>query len=181
MRWLVALLAWTLWLRARHRATLEATPRASDEASELALEEITLKRAEAVLEIELAAADVIDLKSVGLLTADVAALTILVAAHGQIDWWWAPAALMTISGVCFFLVLRTREWLLAPEFPEFRDEHVGKSRIEITHAMLEVVLECRETDYPFLEDKGKWFKRGYSTLALALVTLLIAALAMLPG
>jgi hypothetical protein len=152
-------------------------PLGSDD-SDLALAEVTLARAKEVLGLELGSADIIDLKSVGLATADVAALTILVAAHGGLGYWWVPAMVMGCSGFCFFLVLRQRVWLFGPDFTKFRDEHAGLSRLEITEGMLADVLACGKNNEPFLKFKARWFRYGYRLLALSLIALaFIAALA----
>jgi hypothetical protein len=141
--------------------------------SNLALAEISLRRAEEVLKIELECADVIDLKSVGLATADVAALTILIAAHKSVLYWWAPATLMAMSGVCFFIVLRSRQWEWAGEFEPFRRLNYLRTRLEITEAMLADVIASREQNYPHLVAKAKYFRRGYWLLATGLLTLFV--------
>jgi hypothetical protein len=142
------------------------TPRSVPDDSDLALADITLASAKDQLFFECTAADVIDLKAVGLATADVAALTILVAAHRTIGFWWVPAAFMVMGGVCFFLVLWQRDWEFGPRLNEFREKYAGLSRTEILEGMLSDVEDNRKHNDPFLESKADWFLRGYFALAL---------------
>jgi ABC-type Fe3+-siderophore transport system permease subunit len=81
-------------------------------ADEAALAEITLTLAQDIFRIELETADTIDLKAVGLATADVAALTILLSFHGSVSHWWAASVLLAVAGVCLFLVMWQRHWEL---------------------------------------------------------------------
>lgn len=147
-----------------------------EDDSRLALAEITLARLDAMLEIELEVGDAIDVKAVGLATADVAALTIIVVFHDSVPVWWLSSILMGAAGVFLFLVLRQRQWRYAPDLTKFWVENVGKPRVEIVEGMLASLSESREHNVPFLVFKAKWFRWGYLTLAAGLVALLASAL-----
>lgn len=149
------------------------TPRDLD--SDLALAEVTLARADSLLSIDLGAADTIDIKAVGLATAGIAALTIIIVFHRSVPIWWAPTALMTASGVFFFLTLRQQKWVYAPDIPAFRTKHSGKSRVQLLEAMRDEVLEAYEKNGPLVDDKARWFQWGYRCLAAGLIVLLAGA------
>jgi hypothetical protein len=150
--------------------------------SDLALAEITLVQAEALFRADLAVADLIDLKAVGLATADVAALTILVTFHnGRVAHWWAAAAFMAISGVCFFLVLRQREWELGIDPKDFWNKNANRSSVQILEDALASVNKNLEINGPFVDYKSRWFLRGYRLLAVGLGTLLATTVWRLYG
>lgn len=75
---------------------------------DLALAEMALRFSQEALRNELSTADTIDLKAVGLATADVAALTIVVSFHRSVSDWWASAVLLGVAALCFFLVMWQR-------------------------------------------------------------------------
>jgi hypothetical protein len=138
----------------------------------LALPEITLALASDTYRNELTAADTIDLKAVGLATADVAALTILISFHKSVSEWWISAALLAASGFCLFLVLRQRFWELGIEPKDFWDENEGKPREAILESAIAGIERNRTTNEPFLLSKALWFRWGYRSLAAGLATLL---------
>jgi hypothetical protein len=143
---------------------------------DLALAETTLSLAEALYREELSAADTIDVKAVGLATADVAALTILVTFHKSVAQWWLTAVLLVAAGVCFFLVLRRRIWELGTEPRPFWDENSGKTRLVILESALASTERNRKHNEPFVRAKGFWFLYGYLTLGIGLVALLATTL-----
>jgi hypothetical protein len=167
---------WRLWRRDRRRdrANRQAPPPSDDR--DIALAEITLALAESLYGEELSAADTIDLKAVGLGTADVAALTILVTFHRDVSQWWAAAILLVISGVCFFTVLRRRFWWLGTEPRKFWDENTDRPRLVVLESALASTEENMTHNEPFLRFKARWFFMGYVTLALGIAVLLITAL-----
>jgi hypothetical protein len=132
---------------------------------------VALERSSAILEIELNSADVLDFKAIGLGAADLASVGVLVAAHRSIPFWWASTGLLILSSLFFTVVLRPRRWEFGPDFNEFRELHYGKSRLEITEAMLSEVLHALDTNSPFLKAKGRHFKRGFAILLVALLIL----------
>jgi hypothetical protein len=171
---LPAYVFWKLWRR--DRARLHRRDDEEQAASDLALAEITTASARSTLDIELGAADTIDIKAVGLATADVAALTIVVTVHEQVPVWWGPAGLLSFAGVCFFFVLRQRYWEYAPDPERFREDHYGGTRTEILDAMLADLVKYRKHNDPLLKFKARWFQWGYWALAGGLAFLLVATL-----
>lgn len=144
-----------------------------DPASELALAEIGLSLAGDLFRAELASADTVDLKAVGLAAADVPALALVVTFHGSVTWWWLSTAFLVSSGICFFLVVRQRRWVLGTEPKDFWNENFGKTRQVMLESALASTERNRERIEPFLESKGVWFRWGYRLLALGLLALLI--------
>lgn len=140
--------------------------------SDLALAETTLRAAEDLFQAELDTADTIDLKAVGLLAADVAALAVVVTFHRSLaSWWWLAAILLAVSCVCFFFVLWQRNWELGIDPTEFWQRNRHRSRLEILEDALAVIERNREHNEPFLESKADWFSYGYWSLFLGLASL----------
>jgi hypothetical protein len=83
---------------------------------------------------------------------------------------------MFVSALFFLRVMRARNWEFGPDFQEFRESQFGKSRLEITEAMLSEVLHALDTNEPFVKEKGRNFKRGYRILVVAIVVLVAAAI-----
>jgi hypothetical protein len=172
---------WRLWRRDRRTLTdstaVDEDPEAAAEAaSRVAIAEVLLERAGTELDLDLGAADTIDLKAVGLATAAVAALTILVTFHRDLPAWWLHSTFIGISAVCFFLVLWQRDWQYAPEIERFREDNYGRPRVEILEEMLGALVEYRQRNKPYLLFKAWCFQLGYFTLAIGVVTLLAASL-----
>lgn len=176
MRGVTLLLSYALWrLWRRDRKRLGALSDADDDASEIALGEAVLARAESSMRIELGVADTVDLKAVGLATADVAALTISVLFHKDLPAWWISVTIMALAGVCFFFVLRQREWFYEPNLDLFWAEHVGQPPAQIPEAMLAAIVEARGKNRHHIENKATWFRWGYWCLSAGLLALLASA------
>lgn len=141
-------------------------------ADEVALAEITLSLAQDIFSVELETADTIDLKAVGLATADVAALTILLSFHGSVSHWWAASVLLAAAGVCFFLVMWQRHWELGVEPYDFWLENAGRTRLAMLESALASTERNRRHNDRFLLSKAFWFLWGYRALAAGLLTLL---------
>lgn len=149
-----------------------------EEADELALAQTTLALAEDIFRAELLSADTIDLKSVGLATADVAALTILVTFHASVwKWAWGPSAvLLSLSALSFFVVLRQRRWRLGVDPKKYWEANTGRGRLEGVESAIATTEKNRRHNEPYLESKGDWFLRGYVLLAAGLIVLILATL-----
>jgi hypothetical protein len=88
------------------------------------------------------------------------------------SWWWVPATFLTLSSLCFFLVLSQREWELGTDPQDVWARNRHRSRLEILEFALASTEGNRNHNEPFLESKADWFFRGYWTLAIGIFTLL---------
>ena len=114
-----------------------------------------------------------DFKAAGLLAADVASLAVVVTFHADLaSWWWVPATFLTLSSLCFFLVLSQREWELGTDPQDFWARNRHRSRLENLEFALASTEGNRKQNKPSLESQAHWFFRGYWTLAIGIFTLL---------
>jgi hypothetical protein len=166
MKLLGGFLLWRLWRRRR-----KARRRAGDHHnSDTTLSELLLARADLMLDNQFGNSDVLDLKAVGLLTADVAAVTILAvvpAAVGKL--WWVPALLMIGAGAYFLRVVRTRDWDVGPDLDAFREEQYRRSPLQMTDEMLADVVLAMTNNLPLVDGKARMFRNGYRLLAASLL------------
>jgi hypothetical protein len=143
-------------------------------ASELALYEVTLGRADAVLERYLSDTDHLDLKAMHLAVVDIAAFSILVVLHRGV-LWPIPAVLLAAAGMLFWGVFRPRSWDYGPDLAAFRSEQKGRTRPEITRAMLDDVIAGTDINAPRLTRKAAYFTWGYRILGAGLISSFILA------
>src|SRR4051794_26542760 len=109
-----------------------------------AMAEVLLRRSEALIEVSLGDSDILDMKAVTLLTADIAALSILIPFHRRhSDVWWVAAVLMVVAGAFFYRAIQTRTYKLGQQLPAFRDAQWGKASREIYEAMVVEIETAR--------------------------------------
>lgn len=136
--------------------------------------EVLLRRAEALVEVSLGDSDILDMKAVTLLTADIAALSLLIPFHHPHSHvWWIAAALMVVAGLFFYQAIQTREYKVAQKLPTFRERNWGASPREIYEAMFVELQDVRtDTDNQVIT-KHDQFQRGYialgATMGMALL------------
>jgi hypothetical protein len=169
---LVVLRVWRL-LRSQDR---EAARTQGDE-SDLVLAKVAVEHAAAQLDAQMGDSDTLDLKALGLLTVDVAAITILVATHESLNrFWWIAAALLGVGAFFFLAAQRLTEFDRGPDILEFRSENTGASPVRITETMLSDLLLACDRNEPVLRQKIRNVEWGSRFLVVGVILGLVLAL-----
>lgn len=165
---------WRLWRREPPTVRRAATADAGE--SDRVVAELLLARVDAFHALAGTSADVIDAKATGLLTADIAAGTILVAAHGNVGRAWiVPALGLAVAAATFLRVIRTRTWDYGPDLEAFRRESNGAAAVDAILKMTSDMQASWALNETTVRDKGTLFHHGYRVLYASLVGALLLA------
>jgi hypothetical protein len=177
-KWATAFVLWRLWRRDRRRAAMFAAPTDEERAeSDDAVAEALLSFLRSWQVILLNNNYILDQKAVGLLTGDVAAFTIVLAAHKSLgQFWLLPAAIMLLAAFFFYRVIMAREYDLGPGLDEFRTNNDGTPALDVKLAMAADLQVSVQSIADIVDEKLSQFRWGYRVLTLSLV---VAALCVL--
>lgn len=117
--------------------------------------------------------DALDVKALGLLGADAAALAVLVATHDALSrLWWIPAVGLGIAGMLLLAAVWPRTMDSGPDWRRFYDRWGGAIPAQAARQMLVELLAAVETnDAQARKAHGKnvVFKLAFALLVVSLV------------
>jgi hypothetical protein len=83
-----------------------------------------VERAQSRLDAQLRVVQGLDLKALGLLGADAAAVGVLIAIHGAVNrLWWLDAASLAVAGLLLLIAVWPRSFDFGPSLRAFYDAH----------------------------------------------------------
>jgi hypothetical protein len=131
---------------------------------------------ERIQEIEGASFDTLDSKATGLLIADIAGGTVLVAFHSALgSTWLGPAVGLAFAAAFFLRAIRTMKWDYGPDVEVFRRETDGMPPTDAIAKMVADLKESWAVNARIVGAKSRLVRWGYSLLYVSLVGALIAA------
>jgi hypothetical protein len=143
---------------------------AAREASDRQIAELLLERVDAFHVLEGTSSDVIDAKATGLLVADTAVGTILVAAHGDVGpAWIAPAFGLAVAAWFLMRVIRRRDWDYGPDLDKFLTETDGVPAITAITKMASDMQKSWQINAVTVKRKGDLFHVGYHVMYWSLI------------
>jgi hypothetical protein len=81
--------------------------------------DLAIRQAQARLEMQFRNTDALDVKALGVLAADAAAIGVLVATHSSLNrFWWIPCAGLAVAGLLLLISVRPRELDQGPDIFE---------------------------------------------------------------
>lgn len=132
--------------------------------------EMVIARVQARLDGQMRDNDALDVKALGVLGADAAAIAVLVAVHTSINrFWWVPALGLAAAGLLFLAAIWPRSFDVGPNWREFYDTFGGGSASEVGQQMLAELLQAVEGNDEKAPRKNTPFKIGFAILAVSLV------------
>jgi hypothetical protein len=139
---------------------------------------LAVERTQAQLDAQLASDDAVDLKALGVLGADAAAMGVLVAAHGSLNpLWWVPMAVLAAAGLVLLWVVYPVELQTGPRWTEWYAVFGAGSFGEAGRQMLVDLTAALDVNRVKLRRNGRRFKVGFVLVLIGLVRCAVAGLA----
>jgi hypothetical protein len=163
------------------RLTREQTPGLPGEAPPDAevVTQLVITGALSRLEAQLRDDNARDLKALGVLGADAAALGVLIAAHDAVSrLWWVPAAGLTVAGLLLLVTVWPRKLDEGPNWREFYDTFGGGTASDVGRQMLAELLAAIDENERRTRTRkpNAVFKVGLILMAVSVVTSVLIAL-----
>jgi hypothetical protein len=138
---------------------------------------LVVEQATARLENQFRDVDALDVKALGVLGADAAALGVLVATHDSLNnLWWLPTCGLAVSGLLLLLCVWPRALDEGPNLRTFFETFGGQPYPEVALQMLGELLAAVEGNELRAPPKGRVFKAGFATLVVSLAGAFLVAL-----
>jgi hypothetical protein len=135
--------------------------------------EMVLVQASARLEGQFRDNDALDVKTLGLLGANVAVLGLLIATHSSLGHlWWLPALSLGVSGVLQVVAVFPRKLDSGPSWRWIYETYGGGAPLEVGRVMLaEILAAIDRNDASSRKPHGKnfLFKIGFAALIIGMI------------
>ncbi|HEY8777360.1 MAG TPA: hypothetical protein VIM33_12895 [Gaiellaceae bacterium] len=138
--------------------------------------QMVIAQAQARLASQFRLSDSLDVKALGVLAADAAALGVLIAAHDAINpHWWIAALILSVGGVLLLIAVWPRELDEGPNLREFYRNFGGGTAEYVGRQLLSELLAAIEGNN---RKKGKsgLFKLGFAIMVIGLIGCAIVGL-----
>jgi hypothetical protein len=157
---------------------LSEPPQSDKEEAHDVLIDVATKRAIWIVESQLEDSAVYDLKALGLLAVDAAALTVLVGAHSSLNHLWVISLLLLLAaGILLCLVVWPTGYELGPDAEEFYAENMNSATVrQIRERMLSELLEAVNLNDPSTPRKDIRLRCGFVLLVAGVLVGLAFAL-----
>jgi hypothetical protein len=120
--------------------------------------------------------DALDLKALGILAVDAAAVAALVAAHQVLNgFWWIPALGLAAAGLLLTVSIWPQEFDSGPDWREFYETYGGGTAIDVSRQMLAEMLEAIEGNDALAKETVAGFGKS-SIFKLGLILFVISLL-----
>jgi len=131
---------------------------------------MVVDRAQSQLDAQLAADDAVDLKALGVLGADAAALGVLVAAHSSLNpFWWVPMAVLSAAGLVLLVVVYPVKLDSGPRWTAWYEEFGGGTAADAGRQMLVDLTATIDANGRKMRRNGLIFKIGFGLMLLGLI------------
>jgi hypothetical protein len=108
---------------------------------------LVVTQGRARLEGQLRDSDALDVKALGILGADAAALGVLIATHDAISTvWWIPAAGLGVVALLLFVALWPRRLDSGPNWRVFYETYGGGAAVDVGRQMLGELLDAVDSN-----------------------------------
>lgn len=139
--------------------------------------ELVVGQATARLDNQFRNVDALDVKALGVLGADAAALGVLIATHDTLNHlWWFPSAGLVLGGLLLLLCVWPRALDEGPNLRDFFESFGGQRYPEVGLQMLGELLAAVETNDARTPFKGRVFKAGFGVIVVSLAGSFVVAL-----
>jgi hypothetical protein len=109
--------------------------------------QMLVERAQSRLDAQLRVVQGLDLKALGLLGADAAAVGVLIAIHGAVNrLWWLDAAGLAAAGLLLLIAVWPRSFDFGPSLRAFYDAHGSGAAVDVARHLLAELLAAIETN-----------------------------------
>jgi hypothetical protein len=120
--------------------------RGTDDDGALAVQ-MLVAHAQARLDSQLRVEQGRDIRALGLLGADVAALGVLIAVHGAVNrFWWMVASGLGVAGSLLLVTVWPRKLDLGPSVRSFYEAFGSGATLDLARQMLAELLEATEAN-----------------------------------
>jgi len=109
--------------------------------------QMLVARAQSRLDAQLRVLQGLDLKALGLLGADAAAVGVLIAIHDAVNrLWWLDASGLAVAGLLLLIAVWPRSFDVGPSLRTFYDTHGSGAAVDVARHLLAELLEAIETN-----------------------------------
>ena len=139
--------------------------------------DLVVEQATGRLENQFRDVDALDVKALGVLAADAAALALLVATHNSLNnLWWLPTCGLAVSGLLLLLCVWPRDLDEGPNLRSFFEAFGGRPYPEVALQMLGELLAAVDENEARTPFKSQVLKAGFAALVISLVGAFVVAL-----
>jgi hypothetical protein len=139
-----------------------ATPSEADASGILAM---LIDLGQAQIDRQLETSDGHDVKGLGLLAANVAAIGLAIALSPRwTPWWLIPMAMAAVSCGAYLYTVRGRSYNVGPVVEEFYRKHGGTTLVEAQRHLLAQLISAIDDNNTRLPEKRQGFIVGTATL-----------------
>jgi len=138
---------------------------------------MVVDRAQSQLDAQLAGDDAVDLKALGVLGADAAAIGVLVAAHTALNsLWWIPMTALAVAAILLLVVVWPVRLEQGPRWDVFYETFGNAEPIDVGRQMLSDLTEATALNATRMRRTGLVYKAGFVVLLLGLVGCAVAGM-----
>jgi hypothetical protein len=149
--------------------------RAAGEDEEIVVQ-MLVARAQSRLDAQLHGLQWLDLKALGLLGADAAAIGVLAAVHDAVNrFWWLDATGLAVAGFLLLAAVWPRRLDAGPSLRALYETFGGGAAVDVARQMLAELLETIETN-----DRVTRAHKPELLIALSLVLIVLSLVGAVP-
>ncbi|HEY3921995.1 MAG TPA: hypothetical protein VGL76_07755 [Gaiellaceae bacterium] len=138
---------------------------------------LVVDRVQGQINAQLAADDAVDLKALGVLAADAAAVGVLVASRPSLNpFWWAPMVVLALAGLVLLFVVYPVELETGPRWTQWYATFGGSAFADAGRQMLVDLTDVLEKNKRVTRRNGIVFKAGFVTMLVGLIGCVIVGL-----
>lgn len=138
--------------------------------------QMLVAHAQSRLDAQLQALQGVDLKALGLLGADAAAVGVLIAIHDTVNrFWWLDASGLAVAGLLLLVAVWPRSFDVGPSLRAFYDTHGSGAAVDVARHLLAELLEAIETN-----DRVTRAHKAETLVELSLVLIVLCLIGAIP-
>ena len=138
---------------------------------------LVVERVQGQINAQLAADDAVDLKALGVLAADAAAVGVLVASHPSLNpFWWVPMAVLAAAGLVLLVVVYPVELETGPRWTEWYATFGGGAFGDVGRQMLVDLTDVLDKNKRIMRRNGIVFKVGFAMMLAGLIGCVVVGL-----